>query len=256
MKKLIIAAIFSMISIAGANAQPKIIAHAGYWNCERGGKTMNSEASLRAALEAGLYGVEFDVNMTKDGKLVVFHDGGIKGKCINDMTFEEVHSAVVLKNGESIPTVEQFLEIAAGYPDTRLFLEIKFSKTLGLEKKCVDILLGLLKEYGLDNPQRVVPISFSANICKYLGEIAPEYETQYITYNSSASNVRKLGVSGVDYEFGYIKRNPIYTKNNPDITVNVWTVDNDEDIIAVANAGVKYITSNNPLRAMELVKGL
>lgn len=217
---------------------------------------MNSVASLRAALEAGMYGVEFDVNMTKDGNLVVFHDGGIKGRCINDMTLEEVQSALVLKNGERIPTVEEFLEIASAYPGTRIFLEVKFSKTLDLEKKCVDIMLELLKQYGLDNPGRVVPISFSANVCKYLAEVAPQYETQYITYNSSAGNVRRLGVSGVDYEFGYIKRNPGYIGANPDITVNVWTVDKDEDIITVAKAGVRYITTNQPLRAMELVKDL
>lgn len=42
-----------------------IVAHCGFWNCEEAGYSKNSIASLRCAQEAGLWGSEFDVNMTE-----------------------------------------------------------------------------------------------------------------------------------------------------------------------------------------------
>lgn len=55
----------------------------------------NSLAGFRKALELGIDGVEFDVFLTRDQKVVVFHDSdterltGVKGK-IHDMTWDEV----------------------------------------------------------------------------------------------------------------------------------------------------------------------
>ena len=43
-----------------------IVAHRGFWNCEEAGYAKNSIAALRCAQEAGLWGSEFDVNITAD----------------------------------------------------------------------------------------------------------------------------------------------------------------------------------------------
>lgn len=254
MKRILLVAYLLCAATLPGKAQTNIVAHAGFWKCEQGEQTMNSYAAFKAALDAGLYGVEMDVNMTKDGVLVVYHDGAAKGRCFNDTKFNDIKDKIVLKNGEHLPKVEDFLKLAANYPDTKLYIELKFSKSFNLEKKCVDTLLKLLKKYGLYDPQRVIPISFSANICKYLAQVAPEFRTQYITYNSSPRNVRYLGVRGVDYEYHYILRNPKYFENNPDLDVNVWTVDKDDDIRKLVQLGVPTITTNNPIRAMEIVK--
>ena len=57
-------------------AQPKVIAHRGYWNCD--GSAQNSIASLGKAQKLGIYGSEFDVWMTSDGVPVVFHDATVE----------------------------------------------------------------------------------------------------------------------------------------------------------------------------------
>ena len=57
-----------------------IVAHRGYWNCEAGGFARNSVAALKAAQDAGFWGSEFDVNMTSDEVLLVFHDPTVQGK--------------------------------------------------------------------------------------------------------------------------------------------------------------------------------
>ncbi len=83
----------------------------------------NSLLAFRLAREAG-FGVELDVQMTKDGKLVVFHDGtlermcGVKDKLLN-YTYEEL-SRMHLKNpkgevtGETIPLFSDVMEVLDG----------------------------------------------------------------------------------------------------------------------------------------------
>lgn len=53
-------------------AQPKIVAHRGFWRTA--GSAQNSLTSLQKSAELGLYGSEFDVWITADGVPVVFHD--------------------------------------------------------------------------------------------------------------------------------------------------------------------------------------
>ena len=62
--------------------QTGIIAHRGFWNCEEAGYAKNSIAALRCAQEAGFWGSEFDVNMTSDGELIVYHYSDVEGKMI------------------------------------------------------------------------------------------------------------------------------------------------------------------------------
>ena len=67
---------------AHAQKQCGIVAHRGFWNCEEAGYAKNSVAALRCAQENGFWGSEFDVNMTSDGVLIVYHDSDVEGKKI------------------------------------------------------------------------------------------------------------------------------------------------------------------------------
>ena len=55
-----------------AVAQPKIVAHRGYWRAP--GSAQNSIASWNKADSVKVYGSEMDVWMNADGGLVVNHD--------------------------------------------------------------------------------------------------------------------------------------------------------------------------------------
>ena len=78
----------------------------------------NSLAAFKKAVDAG-YGIELDVQLSKDNKLVVFHDAtlermcGIKGN-VWDYTLEELQQIKLLNSNETIPTFEQFLKIVDG----------------------------------------------------------------------------------------------------------------------------------------------
>ena len=74
MKKLLICAmaLLCVLPLSAKKRQVAIVAHRGYWQCEAGGNSHNSIASLKAAQAGKFWGSEFDVNMTKDGELMVF----------------------------------------------------------------------------------------------------------------------------------------------------------------------------------------
>ncbi len=129
-KNLLIAALVMLPSLnteaqdMKSRKEVKIVAHRGYWNCEEAGFARNSLAALECAFKEGFWGSEFDVNITKDGQIVVFHDAKAGKKAFNDYPFSEFKD-VRLENGEPIPTVDQFFEIGKKYPETALVCELK-----------------------------------------------------------------------------------------------------------------------------------
>lgn len=78
----------------------------------------NSLAAFQKAVDAG-YGIELDVQLSKDDKLVIFHDATLKRMCgiegnVWDYTLEELQQMKLGNSNEIIPTFEQFLRIVDG----------------------------------------------------------------------------------------------------------------------------------------------
>lgn len=89
----------------------------------------NTLESFRAAKQAGVDAIEFDIHLTRDGEFVVSHDTttgrtGDQDLVIKDHTLKQLKS-VLLHNGERMPTLEEAVE-AIG--DTRIVVETKGSK--------------------------------------------------------------------------------------------------------------------------------
>lgn len=92
----------------------------------------NSLAAFSRAAECG-YGIEFDVQLTKDNVLLVFHDDSLLRICgedvrICDMTFEETRKYRLLSTEERIPTLDETLELIGGR--SPLIVEIKNEKRI------------------------------------------------------------------------------------------------------------------------------
>ncbi|MDO8665828.1 MAG: glycerophosphodiester phosphodiesterase family protein, partial [Gemmatimonadales bacterium] len=85
---------------------PLVIAHRG----ASGYEVENSLAAFRAAHTLGADAVELDVHATADGALVVHHDEMIGPHHIAHCSLKEVR-AQPLKNGESVPTLEEALAV-------------------------------------------------------------------------------------------------------------------------------------------------
>ena len=109
-----------------------LYAHRGLYD-NSGGIPENSLAAFRRAKEHG-YGMEFDVQLSKDGIPVVIHDtyldrvvrdengGTVSGKT-TDYTLKQLKSFHLLDTEETIPTLAEVLELVAG--DVPLIVELK-----------------------------------------------------------------------------------------------------------------------------------
>lgn len=266
MKKFILVMMAAVIMVPAALAQERakshkvqIVAHRGYWNCEEGQNAKNSIASLAAAQKHGFWGSEFDVNMTKDGVLLVFHDGSIKidgEKKRIDQNNYEVFKDYRLVNGEPIPTLADYLVQARKSPKTKMVFEIKKASTPEHERACVDESIKVLKEYGYFSPKKTIFISFSMNVCKYLAEVAPGFTVQYLGSDRTPDQVFAEGVNGVDTEYGKLlgDKDWVSSAKAHGMSVNTWTVDEEDSMEAVLLRGVDQITTNEPEVTRALIK--
>ncbi|MBQ7123469.1 MAG: glycerophosphodiester phosphodiesterase [Oscillospiraceae bacterium] len=96
---------------------PVVYCHRGYYNDEA---PENSIPAFKRSAENEL-GVELDVQPTKDGKIVVFHDLNVKRMCgvdktVAEMTFEEVSELRLGNTDEKIPLFSEVLEVLGGVP--------------------------------------------------------------------------------------------------------------------------------------------
>lgn len=112
-----------MIKPAGAKRPDKtpflgiLYAHRGLHD-NRTEAPENSLAAFRKAVEAG-FGMELDIQLSKDKIPVVFHDFDLKRICgvegkIKDYTLQELQEFRLCQSKERIPTLEEVLELVNG----------------------------------------------------------------------------------------------------------------------------------------------
>lgn len=232
-------------------AQTEVIAHRGYWNCE--GSAQNSLTALSKAAEAGVYGSEFDVLITADGVPVVNHDDSIQGLCIETSLYSQLKE-LKLENGEFLPTLDQYLAKGKAMEGIQLILEIKAHRRIVNEDRAVATILNLVDTYGLED--RVEYISFSLNVCKELIRRAPSAQVSYLRGEICPADLKKLGFSGLDYHYTVLDQHPdwIEKAHALGLTVNVWTANDPALIQSLIDRKVDFITTDDPLKAKEMVE--
>ena len=249
MKKLIVMAAACLMTLAAA-AQTKIVAHRGYWDCA--GSAQNSITSLKLADKIGCYGSEFDVHLTKDGVIVVHHDQNVGKIDIQTSTYKALKKER-LKNGEKIPTLEQYLDAGKDL-SCKLVLEIKRQMVQSHEDSLVRQCVDMVKSKGLTD--RIVWISFSGKACELLHQLLADAHIQYLLGDWDPKTIKAKGLSGIDYEQKVLALHPEWIKECHDLglVVNVWTVNDLNTINQFIKAGVDFITTNAPVEGLKLAK--
>ena len=170
----------------------------------------------------------------------------IKGHMVED-TPASVLTSIELSAGEYLPTVEQYIRTAMEQNKTGLVVEIKPSgksieRTLELTDKVVK-LIHILKAQAW-----VSYISFSYESLEQVLKIDPLAKTAYLGSNKSVEEISQSGMWGVDFNISMFRKDPLLVKKAKErgLTVNVWTVNSEEDLRAMIDLGVDYITTNEP----------
>ena len=143
------------------------IAHRGLHDIEKG-IPENSLAAFEAAAAAG-YGVELDVQLSKDGQVVVFHDDDLLRVCgvdarVDSLTFAELSQLRLLGTDEKIPLFSEVLSCIRGRGP--MIVELKTGKhNKELCRKTCDLLRCYVGEYCIE--------SFNPFIVRWFKKHAP-----------------------------------------------------------------------------------
>ena len=251
MKHLIFSTI-AAATIATAAAQPKVIAHRGFWDAP--GSAQNSLRALAKADSIGCWGSEFDVWMTADEKLVVNHDASFKGLPIETSQAADV-TALTLSNGEHMPLLDDYLKAFAERPGIKVVCELKVHTDKRREAKAVKKVLKLMKRHKLTD--RAVYITFSPEATREFVKHAPKAtEVYYLNGNCTPQQLKDEGCAGLDYSLAVMKKHPEWIEqcHSLGLKVNIWTVNRRDDLQWCIDHGADFITTNDPLLLQQMIK--
>jgi glycerophosphoryl diester phosphodiesterase len=229
-------------------ARPWALGHRGV----RGSLPENTLAAFRAALDAGLDGLETDVQRTRDGKLVLVHDFVVGGVRVTGASETEVRRVV-----PQMTTLDELLELVRAHPGTLLNVELK---TLGWsDGRLARAVAAALVASGLGD--RLVVSSFSFVALLRFRRHAPRIRTAYLW--AEKEPVPRIGRSpwpaalvhadALHPHHGAVTPERVALWRRRGLTVNTWTVNASDDVARVAAAGVDGVMADDPpalLRAL------
>lgn len=224
----------------------KYIAHRGFPNKA----PENSIPAFQlAALSEAHFGIECDIQQTKDHQFVVFHDDNLKRMTrkdlmISELTYDEL-KLIKIRSGKNIRK----------YPDLNIplfkdFLEIcsESNKTAVIEiKKLNDItetinLLNILEGYpGL----KVIIISFNINYLKFIKAIS-DIPLQLLISKISDDIIYDSRVNQFDLGLDkkIVNKTLIKRLKKEGFKIAVWTVDDRKQAEFFKNIGIDFITTD------------
>lgn len=229
----------------------KVIAHRGAW--KNHDASQNSLKSLQKAIEIGCEASEFDVWLSSDDVVVLSHDPAIGGKVVEDTPANELFQ-IQLKDGDHLPSLDEYISCIKTQNKTRLVLEVKASQK-GKERS----------EAAADSAVRIVHrtkaqawvdyITFSFDAAKRIRELDPTAHILYLESDKTLEELKEAKISGIDYHFSnFEKDKELAAKARKlGLLTNAWTVNKEEDMKTMLQLGLDYITTDEPELLLKLV---
>ena len=242
----------------------------------------NTLASFQMAIDMGADGVELDIQLTKDGEIVVIHDETVDRTTdgtgwVKDLTLAEikklnanyqngmnmgsingkakkVNGSVVYPEYEfvEIPTMQEVFELIK---PTELIINIEIKTGIvfypDIEKKIID----MVKEYGME--KRVCYSSFNHYTVMKVKELDPSAEVGFL-YADGPIDMPAYGIKhGVNalHPALYNLQYPGFVEEckKAGLKLHVWTVNEDKYMEQCAKYGIDAVITNYPDLARTII---
>lgn len=236
-------------------SETKIVAHRGY----SGKYPELTRRAYEEALKLPIHGIECDVRLTRDGKLVVFHDATVNrttdgSGVVARMDFADLRelNAGTSEDPQRILLLDELLELLEDYPDKHIYIETKHPTRYGPEVD--EQTLRTLRYRHLWDSERVHVVSFSHKAVRYFTDFAPELETYYLFRLAEMRwNPRSKLLSrpyGVGPSFGHLQaRRELLGYRG--LKTYTWTVNTPRQMQWCARNGVDVFATDLPELALE-----
>ena len=235
----------------------KVFAHRG----ASGYAPENTLTSFRLAREQGADGVELDVQLTKDGQLVVIHDetldrttdgtGWVKDFTLSELKALNASMGSKAYPDEKIPTLDEVFDVLA---DSSMVINIEIKDSVvpypGIAEKVLEMIDQRNWEY------RITISSFNHITLAHIRQIGSLVYTgvlfQDVLYEPW-NYAHQLWATALHPHFQYVDAVPnlIEESRNSLLEINVWTVNEVADIDRMIARGVDGIITNYPDRALQ-----
>lgn len=249
---------------------PLIIAH-------RGASAIapeNTLAAFQKAIEDGAEGIEFDVQLAKDGVPIVFHDFkleriGQKKGCVADFTSLELQNLDVgswfnLKypnkadhkfSDEVVPTLAQLLDFLNDYKGS-IYVELKCDKaeTSALVKAVCEIIYNskllpfiIVKSFDLEaifQTKQLLPGVRTAAL------FAPKIRTILNYKKILLEKAERCLADELSIHLSLATRGFIQKASRDNFLITIWTINNVVWVKRAADLGINAIITNNPAKLL------
>lgn len=236
----------------------KIFAHRGF----SGKYPENTMLAFKKAIEENVDGIELDVQLTKDGEVIIIHDETLdrttdgKGLVV-DYTLEEIkkfNASYIFKDMgfNSIPTLREYFELVKNFDlITNIELKTGVNQYLGIEEK----VLSLIQEFQLKN--KVIISSFNHFSVMRMKKIAPYLKCGFLSEDwiiEAGKYTYSFGIECYHPRFNNLIPDVIEELKKYNLEINTWTVNSEEDMKYLKEKGIDSIITNYPDLAKKIIK--
>jgi glycerophosphoryl diester phosphodiesterase len=234
----------------------QIFAHRGY----SASYAENTMGAFVEAEKAGADGIELDVQLTKDGEIVVIHDETVDRTTsgtgfVKDFLFKDLLKLNANKKGvkkEPIPTLKEVLE---WLKTNKLICNIELKNGLipykGMEEKVIQ----LVRTFGLSN--RIILSSFNHYSIVYSYQLAPEIETAPLFIEGLYMPwiyAQSIRAKGIHPNHSAVSDEVIVDTMENGIAVRPYTVNKDADMHRLFKINCTSFITDDPVKAIRIRK--
>jgi len=232
----------------------QIFAHRGY-------SASFAENTLGAFLEAekaGADGVELDVQLTKDGELVVIHDEVVDRTTsgngfVKDFLFNELRNLNANKKSNKKEPIPSLVEVFEWLTTNKLLCNIELKNGVipykGMEEKIIQ----LIRKFDLMD--RIIISSFNHYSIVHSYNLAPEIETAplflegiYMPWIYSQA----IRAKGIHPKYSVITDDVISKTLNNGIAVRPYTVNKEVDMQRLFKLNCTALITDDPVKAIRI----
>jgi glycerophosphoryl diester phosphodiesterase len=226
----------------------------------------NTLTGFQMAADMGADGVELDIQLTKDGEVVVIHDETVDRTSdgfgyVKDFTLSEIKKLNFNKRGITppgfmeIPTLAEVLELLK---PTMLKINIELKTGIIYYNNIEAMALNIAAEHGM--MERIVWSSFNHYSVQRLKQLKPEAETALLCSGGilvTGEQCEKTGASALHPNIRQLTYPGLVEDcHQRGVKVRVWTVNEPEELKLALGLNVDAVCTNKINYAKETVDAL
>jgi glycerophosphoryl diester phosphodiesterase len=239
----------------------QIISHRGY----SAKYPENTMIAFQRAVELGTHGIELDVQMSKDGEIVICHDetidrtsngsGYIKDMTVKELKqydfgskFNRIHAKYEF---QEIPTLKEYFEYIKDFDVfTNVELKTNIFKYEGIQMKLWD----LIKEFEME--ERTIISSFNHHSIMEMKKIAPHIKCGFLTMCGllhPGTYTKQYSVECYHPVFRSLTEEDIKNCQSENIEINTYTVNDEKQIMRLIDYHITNIITDETELGLRLI---